>query len=271
MSIERVTCGKGGECDVTFASPTTARGRLVFLSDRILQWWVDFDGNFSDTGTADTILFLESFSGPSEAPVVQELDASWQVNVSNVSVTLTTDPVLLSVALDGEVVLAEAAPLTWDSASTSQHLTRDTSRRVRDGLGQEFFFGGGMQNGRFSHRDEAITVAVDYNWDDGGHPNSVPFYLSTAGFGVLRNTWSPGVYEFTDPVTTTHNESRFDAFYLLGKEGPELESVLGLYTQLTGRPFLPPIYAFGLGAFTLTWIMICHVMSCLINKPYHLD
>ena len=64
---------------------------------------------------------------------------------------------------------------------------------------REQFYGAGMQNGRgnTTHRDKTVEVAVDYNWDDGGHPNSVPFYLSSAGYGVFRNTFAPGTYELT--------------------------------------------------------------------------
>ena len=54
------------------------------------------------------------------------------------------------------------------------------------------------------HRGQTIEIAVNYNWDDGGHPNSVPFYLSTAGYGVFRNTFAPGPTPSTHPVTTAH-------------------------------------------------------------------
>ncbi len=39
--------------------------------------------------------------------------------------------------------------------------------------------------------------------------------------------------------TTTHEERRFDAYYFVGDYGKSLES----YTQLTGRPMMPPVYA----------------------------
>lgn len=78
------------------------------------------------------------------------------------------------------------------------------------------------------------------------HPQ---WYLSSAGYGVLRNTWAPGAYSFTSPVVSTHNEStRFDAFFLLAGPGQgSVKTLLGLYTQLTGPPFLPPLYALFLG------------------------
>lgn len=42
-----------------------------------------------------------------------------------------------------------------------------------------------------------------FNWADDGHPNSVPLYQSSGGYGVYRNTWSPGVYDFESAAAST--------------------------------------------------------------------
>ncbi len=48
----------------------------------------------------------------------------------------------------------------------------------------------------------------------------------------------------TSPGTrTTHEERRFDAYYFVGDYKASLES----YTQLTGRPMMPPVYALEYG------------------------
>jgi alpha-glucosidase (family GH31 glycosyl hydrolase) len=100
-----------------------------------------------------------------------------------------------------------------------------------------------MQNGRFTHRHKAIDIAVSYNWDDGGCPNSVPFYLSSTGYGVFRHTFAPGRYVFHSTVCTTHQERRFDAYYFVG----DPKRIIGRYTELTGRPLMPPIYGLEMG------------------------
>ncbi|PJN30021.1 hypothetical protein CG736_02735 [Kitasatospora sp. CB02891] len=43
--------------------------------------------------------------------------------------------------------------------------------------------------------------------------------MSTNGYGVLRNTWAPGSYNFDAPTQLTHNESRFDATCLPRQDG----------------------------------------------------
>ena len=95
------------------------------------------------------------------------------------------------------------------------------------------------------------SAHVGVDWDDGGHPNPVPYYASSAGYAALRNTWAPGGYTFSSPVLAVHNESnRFDVFLMAAGPAPTdgaMKKLLGLYTQLTGPPFMPPIYALFLG------------------------
>jgi alpha-glucosidase (family GH31 glycosyl hydrolase) len=119
--------------------------------------------------------------------------------------------------------------------STIQRLKRQTD---------EYFYGGGMQNGYFSHRDSTIRIEIGGGWDNGGRPNPAPFYMSTAGYGAFRNTFSIGKYSFHDPLSLSHREFRFDSYYFYG---PSLKKILDGYTKITGRPFMPPRWALEMG------------------------
>ena len=143
------------------------------------------------------------------------------------------------------MIWEEAVGPTWDGSRTTQVLSRGPT---------EQFFGGGMQNGRFSHRGQTINVAVSYDWNDGGNPNSAPFYVSTAGYGVFRNTLAPGSYSFTAPVLASHEEHRFDAYYFVGG----MKQVIDRYTELTGQPFMPPVYGLEMGD-----------ADCYLHSPRH--
>ena len=68
--------------------------------------------------------------------------------------------------------------------------------------------------------------------------------MSTQGYGALRNTYAPGEYTFTDTVKLQHSEARFDCYYFAGES---LKDVLNAYTDITGKPFLPPRWALGMG------------------------
>ena len=65
----------------------------------------------------------------------------------------------------------------------------------------EYFFGGGVQNGRFSHKGEKIEIVNTNNWVDGGVASPAPFYWSTAGYGFMWYTFKPGLYDFGSTKT----------------------------------------------------------------------
>jgi alpha-glucosidase len=220
-----------------------ARLQVVFHADDLFRIWMAPDGNFTDPANTPP----ERAGAPGSNVVVKTdypgvapraTDEGTYHLLATPALALRVYKANLRFALyradNRTVIWEELVGPTWDGRQTTQVLSRGP---------KEQFFGGGMQNGRFSHRDQTIKVAVSYDWDDGGHPNSAPFYVSTAGYGVLRNTLAPGSYSFTAPVLTSHEEQRFDAYYFVG----ELKRVIGRYTELTGRPFMPPIYGLEMG------------------------
>ncbi|MFJ4916664.1 NPCBM/NEW2 domain-containing protein [Streptomyces sp. NPDC088726] len=211
----------------------TARARVSFVSDETFRIELAPDGTFTDPA-GDAIVLPQG-----TPPRTHWKERSDRYDLSTGDVTLRAYKSPLRFALyraDGTRVWSEAKGLSWDGEKTTQTLARG---------GDEQFYGAGMQNGRgnTSHRGKTVEVGVDYDWDDGGHPNSVPFYLSSAGYGVFRNTFAPNTYAFNEPVTTSAEEQRFDAYYFAG----DAKDVIGQYTELTGKPFLPPVYGMEIG------------------------
>jgi alpha-glucosidase (family GH31 glycosyl hydrolase) len=131
----------------------------------------------------------------------------------------------------------ELKPLELDADGSYQTLSTNAA---------EHFFGGGQQNGNFEFKGKTLEVSYSGGWEEGDRPSPAPFYMSTAGYGVLRNTWSNGSYDFRsdDYVTTKHKEDRFDAYYFVGNS---IKEVLADYTELTGRASLLPRWAFEYG------------------------
>ena len=138
---------------------------------------------------------------------------------------------------------SDNATLIWSEYQGLDYGTR--TYQYLEPHDDEYFYGGGMQNGYFSHKGKTIKISKEIeHWDDGAVPNPVPFYMSTRGYGAFRNTFAPGEYAFTDFTAASHNELRFDCFYFYG---PSLKEILNGYTELTGRPILPPRWGLELG------------------------
>jgi len=108
----------------------------------------------------------------------------------------------------------------------------------------ERFYGGGMQNGHFDHTGRLLQIKEGGGWDDGGRANPAPFFMSSKGYGSLRNSYNPGSYGFFQQIRLSHDEHGLDAFHFAGAS---MKDVLRLYTSIAGRPFLPPVWGLFLG------------------------
>lgn len=220
-----------------------AEARVTFVSEETFRIELAPDGKFTDPTGKDIVL-----PQPGKPAKARWKDRGDRYEMSTGKVTLRAAKSPLRFALhraDGTQLWAESKGISWGKGTDGKDATTQTLAPRAD----EQFYGAGMQNGRgnTSHRGKTVEVGVDYNWNDGGHPNSVPFYLSTAGYGVYRNTYAPNTYSFAEKepvVTAAAKEQRFDAYYFAGSGSKD---VIGKYTKLTGKPFLPPIYGMEIG------------------------
>ncbi len=228
--------------------PASGALRVTFLDAKNFRIEADPSGTLSDPAntsqndparSANLVVGADQFS----AVPVTVTDGA-RITLATSAVKLEVDKASGKFTLrraDGSLVWTEAAPLSFGNSSTTQALA---------GQPGEQFLGGGMQNGRSVHTGQVINISKDYNWADGGNPNAVPYYMSSAGYGVFRNTFAPGSYDFgstqaaASPLeTSTHQEKRFDAYYFVG----DYKQALDGYTKLTGRPMMPPVYALEYG------------------------
>jgi alpha-glucosidase (family GH31 glycosyl hydrolase) len=204
--------------------------RLMFYRDDIFRIWVGPDGEFTDAQPDAKDAQMVVFSGAPMAALWRDAGDYYRVQTRECVLRVYKKP--LRFALfdndNASVVWQETKPISYGPTSTQ------TLRRGET----ENFYGGGMQNGYFSHRDTSVSIRLNTRgWGDGTTPNPAPFYMSTAGYGVFRHTMAPGRYDFLQPVALAHDERRFDAYYFYG---PSLKKILDGYTLVTGRPFFPP-------------------------------
>ena len=110
---------------------------------------------------------------------------------------------------------------------------------------QEYFYGGGVQNGRFSHKGKIIAIENQNSWTDGGVASPAPFYWSTRGYGVMWYTFRKGAYDFgateTGRVALSHDTDYLDLLIMVD---PTPVALLNDYYQLTGNPVLLPKFGF---------------------------
>lgn len=104
-----------------------------------------------------------------------------------------------------------------------------------------YYYGGGVQNGRFSHKGKEILIQNTNNWVDGGVASPAPFFWSTDGYGIMWHTFKPGNYDFgktsKDRVELSHDTDYVDIFVMVSSTPV---GILNGYYLLTGHPVLLP-------------------------------
>lgn len=210
-----------------------AQLKIQLLRNDLFRIWMAYDGVF--TNPAGNDLIINTPSGEVNSRLSETADY-YLIKTPDMALRAYKKPLRFELYRGDNTtpIWQEVRGITYGK-QTVQYLKRGAA---------EQFFGGGMQNGRFSHRGKTIKMTIDYNWEDGGNPNPATFYMSTAGYGAVRNTYATGEYSFMDTVKTIQNESRFDCYYFVSNS---LKQTLGDYTDLTGKPFLMPRWALGMG------------------------
>jgi len=212
--------------------------RVTFLDKDLLRVRAVHGDEPTDEGSVTAPIVLDP-GGEGVTPVVEERDGLYILATDVLELVIHPSPLRLELRRtgDGRVLWRELKPLELTADATTQTLDSDPDERI---------FGGGQQNGTFQFKGRLMEISYSGGWEEGDRPSPAPFYMSDRGYGVLRNTWADGVYDFRSAgyVTTTHAENRFDAYYMVGDS---IHDVLDLYTRLTGRASLLPRWAFEYG------------------------
>lgn len=211
-----------------------AKVRVDFARADIFRLWLAPDGTFTDPVNGQ--LATNTEFGPVNPTSVDAGD-HYRITTSALNLRVYKSPLRFALykADNSTLVWSETSGLTWDSSGTTQSLSRDAD---------EQYYGTGFRLGNWALRDKSVPVKVSNTWKENTHASPAPYYMSTNGYAVMRNTWQPGQYNFMSPVSARHQENRFDAYFFVGDTPKNL---LGAYTDVTGKPFLAPIWGLELG------------------------
>ncbi len=213
-----------------------AKVRVIFYKDDMFRIWLAPNGSFSNPAGNNIVV---SYSFPLISIIWSDEGNYYKISTNDLTLRAYKNPLKFA------LYQSDNATEVWTESNGLDYGTR--TFQYLETNPEEYFYGGGMQNGYFSHKGTKIKISKETeNWDDGAVPNPVPFYMSTKGYGAFRNTFTPGEYDFrsNDYTQLSHQENRFDCFYFYG---PSLKEVLNGYTELTGRPSLIPRWGLELG------------------------
>ena len=108
--------------------------------------------------------------------------------------------------------------------------------------GERFYGGGSTSREHIQHRGEMLRMWTAYQHTE----IPMPFMMSSRGWGIFNNTTRKCHFDvgYTDPERfNIYNTADVADFYLM--LGTDMPSILDLYTQITGRTYVLPKWAYG--------------------------
>ncbi len=142
--------------------------------------------------------------------------------------------------LDNNSIAVEWIPIDSFFYEFNFHLRNNDETR---------YYGTGERFNSLNQRGYIIPNITDdrYGNKGVGTHKPIPFFMSNRGLGIWVDSFSPGIFDLngTERFETRiqFNETRLRIVFIGGEN---LSEILKAFTNLTGRPALPPPWAFGL-------------------------
>ena len=207
--------------------------RIELLNDHIARIRLRADAPFTDSAL-NRYGFISPPSAPDIAPDVQDSQGQLVVRTGAMQLCCANDGQIRILNRNGDQVLHQQSARIAKRGAVVRFLPTDD---------EDWIGFGDQARDRLFHRGHVADCHVR-NVES---YIPVPFFMSTRGVGVLVNTTHRVVFDMccSDPKCVEWRDGRaaVDYYVFVGSSFREL---LDAYTWLTGRPKLPPVWAFGL-------------------------
>ena len=211
-----------------------------FYGDNIFRLFQDNNGGILRDPEAkpEAQILVDNPRKPVSTLNVSENGQTVTITTGKIQVELDkkTSQMKITNLVTNKVVVEEVKPVQFEEKKITVTLKENP---------EEYFYGGGVQNGRFSHKGKAISIENQNSWTDGGVASPTPYYWSTNGYGVMWYTFKKGKYDFgakeKGTVSLSHETNYLDIFYMVNDGAVAL---LNDFYQLTGNPVLLPKFGF---------------------------
>jgi alpha-glucosidase len=220
----RIDRAESAEALVTVLSPTTLRVRILP----------------SEPASSNVPEYVTTKSDSSYPPVDVRLDAQLD------KVTFTTSAATLNLSLEDQVLSLELR--SRDKVLIDDWEIDDGERVARLELQNgERIYGFGDKRAALDQRGRKIAIVNRdaFASESNQSYKSVPFYLSSAGYGLFFHNYRPSTFDIGASVKSRlqlkATGGEMDFYIFVGG----MKEVLSQYTELTGRPAMLPLWAFG--------------------------
>ena len=228
--------------NVVFHGEQNAKVQIGFCSPSVLKIWFAPDGAFARNN--ESFAVINELLEPVGAINVNDEPQAYEIFTSKLRVRVNKSPFRLQVFDKWQKLLLgdyNEKGLTADTASIASY------KQLRS---DEQFFGLGEKSGPVNRRGRSYTMWNSdkpcYGPQEDPLYKSIPFFFSNYRYGIFfDNTWK-SKFDFG---------SASSEYFSFGSNGGELiyyfihgsdyAQIIEQYTALTGKPIMPPNWAFG--------------------------
>ena len=227
---------------VTFTCESGARLQLQFSSSTVVRVWFDPTGELHRRNPSFAVVH-EVLEDVGEIRVNDE-PASFEIYTAQLRVRLNKNPMQL-------LIYDKWQRLIFSDYKDRGHVANGTQVIAHKVLrGDEQFYGLGEKSGPLNRRGRAYKMWNSdrpcYSTQEDPLYKSIPFFMSSYNYGIfLDNTYktefkfgteSDEYYSFEAP------DGAFIYYFVYGKDYKDIQQQ---YIGLTGKPIMPPKWAFG--------------------------
>ena len=216
------------------------RVTIDFYGENIFRLFRDNSGGIlrDPVATPEAKILVNNPRREVKNVTVKECEKGYAISTERIEIAICKKSGLMKVKdlTTGKIAFEETAPVVFKNSKTTLTLKSNP---------EEYYYGGGVQNGRFSHKGNTIAIENQNSWTDGGVASPAPFFWSTGGYGFMWHTFKKGAYDFgatkEGTVTLMHESNYLDVFFMVNPCGIAL---LNDFYQLTGEPVFIPKFGF---------------------------
>ncbi|MEM1121313.1 MAG: glycoside hydrolase family 31 protein [Bacteroidota bacterium] len=221
---------------------------IVLLTDRIIRF------RYARLGTFDrdfSYAIDPSFQPPKTPYIFEEKKNKYRIQTKSIVCEVRKDNMSITIKdLDGKIINQDAAGYynrsTLLEGVTEVKVTKKAPKK-------ECYFGLGDKSCKLNLRGQKLqnwcTDAFGYSATTDPLYRAVPFYFGLhegIGYGIFFDNAGRSFFDFdqngTGEMSFASETGEVDYYFIYG---PELLSVAEQYTDLTGRPELPPMWSLG--------------------------
>lgn len=228
--------------NLTLVYDSGSKLSLTFLDAKNIKFWFSPDGSFKRNN--ESFAVIDETFHPAFQINVQESNTNLEVFTENLRVTIQKSPLKIRIFDKYQRLIMGDFEDRGLVAKGSKIIAKKTLRK------DERFIGLGEKAGPLNRRGRSYTMWNSdkpcYSEEEDPLYKSIPFFMSSFNYGIFFDNTYKTTFDFGETSADYFSFSTLGGpFIYYFMYGADYKEIIGSYIKLTGRPIMPPNWAFG--------------------------